>query len=312
MEYKDYYKTLGVERGASADQIKRAYRELAKQYHPDRNPGNKAAEDKFKDINEAYEVLSDSTKRARYDQLGDSYSQWQRQGGAGNFNWNDWFSQGAPGGTRVEVGDINDIFGGGFSDFFNMIFGGMSGRGASGMPGGMGDFGSVRRGTARPQPQVYEQPVQITFQEAYQGTARTLQIDSRRLEVKIPAGAKSGTKVRMAGIGGASADLFLVIEVLPDARFERDGDNLSTEVAVDLYTAVLGGQVNVPTPTGEVVLTVPAGTQPGQTFRLAGRGMPHLGKPQQMGDLLARIKVTLPRNLTASQRALFEQLRQSR
>lgn len=308
MEYKDYYRILGVDRSASADEIKKAYRKLALKYHPDRNPNNKSAEDQFKEINEAYEVLGDAEKRKRYDQLGASYDRWRQSGGVGSFNWEDWFTQpagGAPGGVRVEMGGFEDLFGGGFSDFFTQIFGGM---GAA--------RGQTRRAASQTQarPRRLEHPVTISFQEAYQGTQRTIQIDGRRLEVKIPAGAQTGTKVRMAGAGGTApdgqkSDLYLVIEVTPDARFERKGDDLYTEASLDLYTAVLGGQVNVSTPAGEVRLTIPAGTQPGQTFRLAGRGMPKIRSPQQHGDLYVRVKVYLPRQLTPEQRRLFEQLR---
>lgn len=307
MEYKDYYQILGVGRSATQDEIKHAYRKLAMKYHPDRNPGSSTAEEKFKDINEANEVLSDPEKRARYDQLGSSYQQWQQSGGQpGAFNWEDWFTQ-APRGqqVRVEYGDLGDLFGqGGFSDFFNQIFGGMGGARTQ-----------TRRTTTRPmRPQHYEYNLSISLQEAYSGATRAIQMDDRRMEVKIPAGAKTGTRVRMAGAapagpGGQSGDIYLVIEVTPDQRFEREGNDLTTGVTIDLYTAVLGGKVNVPTPAGDVVLTIPAGTQPGQTFRLAGRGMPHLRNPQQHGDLFARVTVRIPRNLTEKQRKLFEQLR---
>jgi curved DNA-binding protein len=310
MEYKDYYKILGVERKASEDEIKRAYRKLAMKYHPDRNPGDKVAEEKFKEINEANEVLSDPQKRARYDQLGESYFTWQQQGGRPNdFNWEDWFTQtqGAPrGGTRVEYGNFEDIFGsGGFSDFFSAIFGGMGGRGAPG-PG-------TQQRTAR-RPRALEQPVTISLQEAYQGTGRVIELEGRRLEVKIPAGAKDGTRVRVsgalpAGTTGPASDLYLVINVAPDERFERKGDDLQSETTIDLFTALLGGQVTVATPGGNVVLTIPPGTQPGQNFRLGGRGMPHLRDPLKHGDLFVRARVQLPRNLTSEQRALVEQLR---
>jgi curved DNA-binding protein len=251
-------------------------------------------------------VLSDSEKRARYDQLGSSYSRWQQAGGApGGFNWEDWVAQSqGQGGQRVEYGDLNDIFGeGGFSDFFTQIF------------GGMGGTRTQTRRTARPaRPRDAEYQLSISLQEAYHGATRTVQVDDRRMEVKLPAGAKTGTRVRMAGAapagpGGQRGDLYLVLDVAPDPRFERNGDDLTTEVSVDLYTAVLGGQVNVPTPGGEVLLTIPAGTQPGQTFRLAGRGMPKLRSSQEHGDLMARVKVRLPRNLTPEQRELFERLR---
>jgi len=300
MEYKDYYKILGVERNFTNDQIKRAYRQLAKKYHPDLHPGDKKAEDKFKEINEAYEVLGDAQKRAKYDQLGESYSQFQQGGGRGNFD--EWYSQ-SPGYQQADFGDLNDMFGGGFSDFFNVIFGQMSGQGpARRQPG---------RST-RSMPRAYEQPVTISFQEAYQGTERSVLFDERHLQVKIPAGANTGTRVRMASVGPGGADIYLVIEVTPDPAYERKGDDLYTEVDLDLYSAVLGGQATVVTPGGNVVLTIPAGTQHDQTFRLAGRGMPRLrGAHKTYGDLYVRAVVHLPRNLTLRQRELFEQLRKS-
>ena len=274
-------------------------------YHPDKNPGDKSAEDKFKDINEANEVLSDPEKRARFDQLGQSYNQWQQRGGSANdFNWADWYSQ-SPGGTRVEVGDMGDMgdMFGGFSDFFSAIFGGA--------PVGYGGSESFRRRTSRAPQQTrsYNQPVKINFQEAYEGTKRILQINDRKIEVKIPAGAKSGTKVRVSGVGPNQSDIYLIVDVEPDSRYERQGDDLHTDFSVDLYTAILGGEVKVPTPKGEVMLNIPAGTQNGRIFRLAGRGMSNLKKQNKYGDLYAHVKVQLPTKLSKEQKALFEQLR---
>ncbi len=312
MEYKDYYKILGVQKNASQDDIKKAYRKLAMKYHPDHNPGNKSAEEKFKDINEAYQVLSDKEQRARYDQLGASYAQWQQTGGRGDFNWSDWFTRAAPGQqtyTRVDAENLDDVFGG-FSDFFNMIFGGS----ARTNPAGQTRRPGYAARQAASQPKI-EQPVQITLQEAYRGTERMVQLDGRKLRVKIPAGAKTGTRVRMANAAptpdGGYADIYLVVEVLPDQQFERKGDDLSTEITIDLYTAVLGGQVEVPTPDGKVLLTIPAGTQPGQTFRLSGRGMPKLRTPSEHGDLYVKVKVQLPRKLSKKQQELFEQIKNS-
>jgi len=302
MEYKDYYKTLGVERSASDQEIKKSYRKLAMKFHPDKNPGDTKAEDKFKEINEAYQVLSDPQKRARYDQLGDSYFNYQQSGGApGGFNWEQWYNTGQGAGRRVQVDNLGDIFGGGgFSDFFRMIFGDF----ATGMnTGGR----TAQRSQA---PRSMEQPVQISLMEAYNGTTRTIQSGSSRLEVKIPRGAKTGTKVRVPAGSAANmqVDLYLVIEVLPDARFERKENDLYTEATIDLYTAILGGQVNVSTPGGSVLLTIPPGTQPGQTFRLSGRGMPSIKSPTQHGDLYARIKVTIPRNLSEEDKTVFRKL----
>lgn len=297
MEYKDYYRILGVERSADAKEIKRAYRRLAVQFHPDKNPGNNEAESRFKEINEAYEVLGDPQKRAKYDQLGATYQRWQSMGGApGGFDWSQWMG-GAPGGVRVEMGDLNEMFGGGFSDFFQAIFGGMAAAGAA-------------RAAARGRD--LEQRVAISLEEAYQGTQRRIRRGNRTLQVKIPPGARAGTRVRVSGQGetgrGAAGDLFLVVDIADDPRFTRDGDNLQAEVDVDLTTAALGGEVHVPTPTGPVMLKIPAGSQPGQLFRLKGRGMPGLHKPNQKGDLFARLKVRIPRDLTTEERRLFEEL----
>jgi len=301
MDYKDYYQILGVDRKADEAEIKKAYRNLAKKHHPDKNPGNKAAEQKFKEINEAYEVLKDPQKRSRYEQVGSSYSQWQQNGAPGNPNWEQWAGQPGQYRTRrVEVNDFDDVFGG-FSDFFRVIFGGAS------RPSGMYTTRAPRQTPA------LQQSAPIDLMEAYHGTTRVLQIGTRRIEVKIPAGAQTGTKVRVRGAGpsgptGQASDIYLVIEVSPHPTFERRGNDLYMDVPIDIYAAVLGNQVSVTTPGGEVLLTIPAGTQPGQTFRLAGRGMPHLRSPQQHGDLFARVKVSIPRNLTEQQRKLFEQL----
>jgi len=317
MEYKDYYKILGVERSAGKDEIKRSYRKLALKYHPDRNPGDKQAEEKFKEINEAYQVLSDPEKRARYDQIGESYTRWRQRGGRpGEFNWEDWFTQpsgGAPGGVRVEVGDLDDLFGGGmggFSEFFRSIFGGMADIGTA----PQGERRS-RRGPTQPRRQSHEQPVTISLHEAFQGTTRRIEVDGRQIEVKIPPGALTNTKIRvpdaLSSNNGQKADLYLVVKVAEDPRFERRGHDLYTDVTVDIYSAVLGGEVTVPTLSGNVVLSIPAGTQPGQTFRLSGRGMPRLRDPQKRGDLYARLKVQIPRDLTPRQRELFEELAKS-
>jgi len=287
MEYRDYYKDLGVERGASADEIKRAYRKLAMQYHPDRNPGNKGAEEHFKQINEAYQVLS------RYDQLGQSYSQWQQNGAPGNFNWGDWTT--TAGATPV---DLNDLFGEGvFSDFFRSIFGGMGAAQAT-------------RTQRRAAPSM-QQPVSISLREAYTGTTRQLQIGSRRVEVKIPAGAHTGTKIRVPAPDGGG-EIYLVLEVTEDPLFERDGNDLHTRVSVDVFKALLGGEVEVKTMSGKVLLTIPGGTQPEQVFRVTGRGMPPLKRTDAVGDLYVQVKVQIPRQLTARQKSLLEEAARSK
>jgi curved DNA-binding protein len=314
MDYKDYYKILGVDKNASEKEIKAAYRKLARKYHPDVNPNDPQAETKFKEINEANEVLSAPEKRAKYDQLGADWQRWQQTGGRpGDFNWGQYAA--GPDGERVHVRyaspeDLEDMFGGGspFSDFFTSIFGGTGGRGPR-----SGGF------EYRPRPQQgqdFDQPVEISLAEAYHGTTRVLNKDGRRLEVKIPAGAKTGTRVRMRGEGGSgvaggqAGDLYLAVEVTPDPRFERKEDDLYVTVPVDLVTAVLGGEVRVPTLAGNVNLKIPEGSQNGQIFRLRGKGMPKLNKPNEYGDLYVRLDVRLPTRLTPEQRELFEQLRQ--
>ncbi len=298
MDYKDYYKILGVERKASADDIRKAYRKLALQYHPDRNPNNKAAEDRFKEINEAYQVLSDSEKRARYDQLGSAYSNWQGRGAPGNFDWGQWTA-----GQRVDMGDLNDLFGdGAFSDFFRSVFGGM-GASSSNFRQAQGGAGG---GRMRPS-QGLEQPVTISLEEAYNGTSRQLQSDQRRMEVRIPPGVKTGSKVRVAGGSPDGSDLYLIVEIATDPRFERDGDNLKTTAVVDVFALLLGGEAEVETMTGKVKLNIPAGTQPDQVFRLAGRGMPHLNKKDMKGDLYVKLKVQVPKYLSPKQRELLEE-----
>jgi curved DNA-binding protein len=311
MEYKDYYKILGVDRSATEKEITKAYRKLARKYHPDVNPGSKEAEERFKEINEAHEALSDAEKREKYDQLGANWRQWQNMGGdPRGFDWGQWYAQ--PGGGRVHVqyGDLGDLFGGagggGFSDFFEAIFGGLGQRGTG-------------SGGARAQPraargQDYEQEVEITLEEAFAGTTRVLQKDGRRLEVKIPPGVETGSKVRMRGEGGeglgagGKGDLYLRVKVLPHRTFERQGDDLYCEAPVELYTAVLGGEARVPTLKGGAVLKIPAETQSGKSFRLKGQGMPYLSDPEQRGDLYATVKVRVPQNLTEGERELFQQL----
>ena len=312
MEYKDYYRILGVDRNATEKEIKQAYRRLARKYHPDVNPGDKEAEERFKEINEAYEVLSDPEKRRKYDQLGASWQQWQRMGGnPRDFDWSQWFSREWPGGrVHVEYGDLGDLFGEGiFSDFFRAIF------------GDVGTRPRARWWEARPRyarGQDYEQPVEISLEEAFRGTKRVLEKDGRRLEVTIPPGVRTGSRVRIAGQGGPGigggrpGDLYLKVTVLPHPIFKRQGDDLHCEVPVDLYTAVLGGEVRVPTLEGDVMLKIPPGTQGGQTFRLRGKGMPNLRNPRQRGDLYVKVQVQVPQNLSRRERELFRELAKRR
>jgi DnaJ-class molecular chaperone len=339
-QYRDYYKVLGVSKSASSGDIKKAYRRLARKYHPDVNPGEKAAETRFKEINEAYEVLSDPDKRRRYDTLGPN---WQDQFGFGG-------SRPRSSGTRTGTGsggipyDYTDPTG--FSDFFEVLFG-RAGR----RTGTTGTAGTGRTATQqtpiRKAGEDIEQPVEITLREAYAGTSRAFTHEvteacptckgsgevggrtcatcggkgtttrTRKLEVNIPAAVDTGSKVRVPGegqpgIGGAPAgDLYLVITVRPDPSFERRGDDLQTDLQVPLTVAVLGGEVPVPTLDGKrLILTIPPETQNGQIFRLAGKGMPRT--KGGFGNLLGRVQVMLPTNLSPRERQIFEALAHER
>lgn len=309
MDYKDYYKILGVPRDADAAAIRKAYRKLARQYHPDMNPDNPQAEAKFKELNEANEVLSDPEKRAKYDQLGASYQQWERTGGApGGFDWSQWAS-GVPGQGGIHFDYVSNDSA--FSDFFQSIFGGMPFGG--GTRGGGFDDMFAQRQQGRMRGGDLDTEVAISLEEAFHGTTRLLSKDGRRLQIKIPRGARTGTKVRiagegMAGSGGRTGDLYLRVTVNDDPRFERQEDDLYENVTISLYAAVLGGEVQVPTMTGKVTLKVNPGTQPGQLIRLRGKGMPRLRQPDEAGDLYVRVDVEIPKDLTAKERALFKEL----
>ncbi|MBZ0301172.1 MAG: J domain-containing protein [Anaerolineae bacterium] len=299
---KNYYDVLGVDKSASEKDIKQAFRKLAKQFHPDANPDNPQAESKFKEINEAYEVLSDTEKRAQYDRFGSAFP--------GGFN-------GGPGANGTRYTNV-DFGGESFSDILENLFGGMGGIGRSsgGWSGGTVREGG-RPGSAAAQGRDLEQSVTISLYEAYHGASRRVTKGSRTITVNIPAGARTGTKVRIAGegepgvMGGPAGDLYLIVDVALDPTYERDGDDLSTDVKVDLFTAMLGGEVEVPTMTGPVRLNIPAGTQSGRKFRLTGKGMPRLKKRDEFGNLYARALVTVPEDLNEEQRRLVEQLRDS-
>jgi len=294
MDYKDYYQILGVSRNASENEIRKAYRKLAMQYHPDRNPDDKQAEERFKEINEAYQVLNDPQKRAHYDRVGSAYSNWQQRGGQGGFDWSQ-FVRGAPGGTRVNVEDFSGGFGDDlFSDFFRSIFGGMGGMG--------GTAGRSARGNP-----AYQQQAEISLEDAFKGTTLQIQTEGKRKQVKIPPGVRTGSKVRVAGAGPNGMDLYLIVQVKDHPTFERKGNDLHTSAKVNVFTAILGGEAEVETMTGKVKLSIPAGTQPEQVFRVAGRGMPHLKSPNTKGDLFVRLKVEIPRYLSSKQRELLEE-----
>jgi DnaJ-class molecular chaperone len=346
VEFKDYYQVLGVERGADEKTIRAAFRSRAKKMHPDVNRDDPQAEERFKDLNEAFEVLSDADKRRMYDRFGEDWKRYQDAG----ISPDEMFRKGAAAGRQSSSQDFGTWFAGDdgsftfesadnngrFSDFFNLLFGAQ--QSAS---------GRVRQATTRPRRgDDLEAPTTITLEEAASGTQRRLSVRSpetcslckgsgevrggmcprcdgrgttettKELEVSIPRGVRTGSRVRISGRGGAglnggpSGDVYLVIKVVPHPRFERAGDDLIETVAIPIYTAVLGGEVVVPTITGQVALTVPPGTQAGRQFRLRGKGMPKLGSTTgEAGDLRVRASIEVPTELTHEERDLFEQLR---
>jgi curved DNA-binding protein len=302
MAKRDHYEVLGVSKSASEKDIRQAYRRLARKHHPDLNPGEKAAEERFKEIQTAYDVLSNKEKRAQYDRFGHDFDRYQA-GSAGRSRGSRTTSRTSGQDVPPDF-DLGSVFGG---DLYSSIFG----------PGGRASRRSGAPLNIRGEDAEY--PVDVTLEESYQGTTRTVQIQNpdgtlRTLEVKIPAGVADGSRIRMAGQGGPGigsgprGDLFLVVSVKPHSEFERKGDDLSTTVAVSLSTAVLGGEVQVPTPKGtRLALKIPSESQNGQRFRLAGQGMPRLGGSGH-GDLYAELKVQLPRDLTERERDLFREL----
>lgn len=309
MEYKDYYAVLGVKRQATDKEIRQAFRRLARQYHPDINPNNKPAEEHFKEINEAYEVLSDPEKRRRYEEMGadwERYQQYQQARpqaqGSGGFS-----------AQRMRSEDLDDLFGeeSPYSSFFEQIFGrGRPAQGGRRSPAG---------GMPRPERGLdAEVAVEVTLEEAAHGATRVLRLadnegQSRQLEVRIPPGVRTGTRVRVAGqgdggrAGGPRGDVYLVVRVLPHSLFEREGDDLKLRTSVAMTAMLLGAEVAIPTLDSQVILKIPAGTVDGQTFRLRGKGMPRQSRPDQHGDLLAEVHAALPRQLSGEQRRLIEQ-----
>jgi molecular chaperone DnaJ len=308
-----------VPRNATEKDIKQAYRKLARKYHPDVNPGDKSAEAKFKEINQAHEVLSDPEKRKKYDQFGENWQYADQFAKSGEQQQPAWEFR--RGGTPFDFGDMGGAEG--FGDIFDSIL-----------------RDSRGRTTRRPlRGQDFEQPVEVSLEEAYRGTTRMLEMQSeepcptckgkgcrtcggagavlrpRRLEVKIPSGVKESSRVRIAGkggpgsLGGEAGDLYLLISVKPDSRFQRTEDDLHVEVPVHLVDAILGGEAEVPTLEGKkLALKIPPETQNGKVFRLAGQGMPRLGNHGK-GDLYAKVNVVLPSRLSAKEKELFQQLK---
>jgi len=327
MEYKDYYAVLGVPRTASPAEIKKAFRKLARQHHPDAKPGDTAAEHKFKEINEANEVLSDPAKRKQYDELGanwEAISQAREAGAAGGGNPYAGFGGGGFGGGNNVRYEFRTSADGDFSDFFHVFFGGdaatdggtrPAGRGTRATGGmsfedilsGMGIDGTTagqpgaRRATPPPPP-THEATAELTLAEAFHGTTRLVEVDGKRLEITIPAGADTGSRIKLSKRGPGGGDLVVVVKVLPDKTFTRRGADLERDLPLTLEEALLGAEVKVTTLKGSVLLTIPAGTQPGRTFRLTGQGMPRF-KAAGTGDLYVKARVVLPTGLSDDARA---------
>lgn len=296
MEYRDYYKILGVPKNATQDEIKKAYRKLAVKYHPDKNPGNKEAERKFQEINEANEVLSDPEKRKKYDALGENWRQYQESGGRpGGFDWSQYTS---PGGGFTFEGDPSDFFGGGFSDFFSSIFGG----------------GGARR-TRSFKGQDFRADVELTLEEAWHGAARIFDLQGKKIRMKIKPGIKDGQVLSVKGKGalgingGPAGDLYVTVRVLPHPVYTRAGDDLEQTITIDVYTAVLGGSASAQTFTGKVNFSIPAGVQQGKVLRLKGKGMPVYDTPGKFGDMLVKINIAMPVNLSEEEKDLFRKLK---
>ncbi len=302
MKYRDYYETLGVSRHADAKEIKRAFRRLAREYHPDTNKGDPQAEERFKAVNEAYAVLSDTVKRQKYDRFGKDWERFERAGGnPQDFDWSQW---GSGGQRRMSQEEFTRMAGGqggfGFSSFFDQLFG-------AGVPGG--GFHTTEAGP-RPQPR-REVEAEISLEEAFHGTHRTLHTsDGRRIQAEFPPGVKTGSRIRLRGSAEpAGSDIYLKVKVSPHPHFTVKGQDLQVKVPVDLYTAILGGEVPVPTLNGTVKLKIPAGTQPGARLALSDKGMPDVKQPDAKGKLVVTLQVQLPRNLSAREQELFRQLR---
>jgi curved DNA-binding protein len=297
MEYKDYYSVLGVDKKASQEEIRKAYRKLAVKYHPDKNQGNKAAEDKFKEISEANEVLSDPEKRKQYDQLGANWKQYQHAG----FDPSNHANRGGQRYTYRTGGDDPDFFGSGFSDFFQSFFGG----GRSSYGGGGVDFENPENDLAGEVP--------VSLEEAYHGTERIINANGQRIKVKIKPGVYDGLKLKVKGKGqkgsfGKAGDLYLTIRLLTTPGYERRGNDLHMEAPLDMFKALLGGKQEISTLSGKINITIPEGTQNGKVVRLKGKGMPAYGKSDEHGDLYVKLMVQLPQRLTEEQKELFGKL----
>ena len=328
MDYKDYYNILGVERSASQDEIKKKYRKLAAKYHPDRNPDDPSAEEKFKELGEAYEVLKDPEKRKLYDKVGKDWKRYQQTGGdAHDFNWDQYSGAGRQYRTNV---NFEDIFGKGqggagggagnsFSSFFETIFGG-----GDPFAGARQQQQQQRRTSAggqaaeMRQTRDQEADIIISLKEAYEGVTKQLRIDGELVKVKIPAGIKSGKKLKLKGKGakpqyrgGQRGNLYLRIHIKEDEGYQLKGKDIYYNHPVDLYTAVLGGETYIPTLSGKIKLNIPEGTSGGKLFRLKELGMPEINNGKK-GDFYVKINVSVPENLSDKEKELFRKLAEIR
>jgi curved DNA-binding protein len=307
MEYKDYYKILGVDKSASKQDIKKQYKKLARKYHPDVNPGNKEAEEKFKAINEAHEVLSDDEKRQKYDTLGADWQRYEQAGGAGGFDWEQYAQAGGRGGRRGHY-HTTDFDQGDFSDFFSSIFGDMGG----------GTGPRSRRSSMAFKGQDYTAELTLTMEEAYRGVPKTITVNGKNLRLTIKPGVEDGQTIRLKGNGGPgpnggeNGDLYITLRISPDPRFTRQGNDLYVDTPVPVYQAALGGDTVVDYPGGQLKIKVKPGTQNGTLLRLKGKGFPVYNHPGQHGDLLVRVNLQLPEHLTDQEKDLFRQLAQLR
>jgi len=304
MDYKDYYKILGVSKTATQDELKKSYRKLAVKFHPDKNQGNKEAEERFKEIGEAYEVLKDPEKRKKYDKLGVNWKQYEHGGSDGGFDYAQWAQQQGGRRQRPQQQSTSGFEGGDFSDFFNTFFSGAYGGGAH-----YDDPRDIPR-----KGQDFQANLSITLADAYHGTEAMLTLDGESIKATIPAGVRDGQALRIKGKGGKGSGghepghLYMKVTIQPDSTFDRKGDNLHCDVHVPLYSAVLGGKIAVGTLEGTVHINIPKGSQNGKVLRLKGLGMPHFGKKQEFGDIYARILIDIPQHLNEEELSLFQQL----
>lgn len=309
MEFKDYYKTLGVSKNASQDEIKKAYKKLILKYHPDKNPGDKEAENKFKEVGEAYEVLSDPEKRKKYDNLGSSWNNFRQEGrSTEDFDWSDWFASQHQRRqkTTTGAGDFGDMFGGGgMSDFFEKIFGG----------------GFTGRSTYRQTPKRgkdYHTDITISLEQAFKGTTVLLGVETQKIEVKIRPGITDGQTLKISNKGypgangGPRGDLIIKVNVKKHKNVDRKGDDLYVDVPIDLYKAVLGGETRLNTFSGKINMKIQPETQQGKVVKLSGQGMPKYNLPSQRGDLYVKFIVKIPTGLSEKEKELFKQLKKLR